>query len=432
MGINKILCYLLCIFLSTSLYSKNNNDTIFINNDSYVKHIVKVDESIDNIAEYYNVSVNKILETNETNLKLHYKQVLYIPLKISKKKSRINLLNSNKKLDVALLLPFYKNLNDTLVASFEEKDDAEKIILGKSAMALEFMQGIHLALDSLERLGVSVNLVVYDTRNDSAKVAEIIKSKMLDTVDIIIGPIYSKNMRLVSDKYGNDRDKIIISPLSKSSEFLKGNPSTIQINTPFKAQSKIITKFIEKKYQSTDVIVCFDEKEKGLAYYMQRNLSKNLKSVKMMQMIFTHIDSIRSQFLDSQVVVIPSYNRAFVSKMLGSLGGIDSVFRVFGLSNLKNYDHLDIENLMHLDVHFPDPYYFNKHTKRDSIYLYEYEDKFLCSPSRFSLVAYNIMMHFCNKNMLYNLERYNLNSGKININSPLVRYSDYFLERAQY
>ena len=122
MGINKILCYLLCIFLSTSLYSKNNNDTIFINNDSYVKHIVKVDESIDNIAEYYNVSVNKILETNETNLKLHYKQVLYIPLKISKKKSGINLLNSNKKLDVALLLPFYKNLNDTLVASFEEKD----------------------------------------------------------------------------------------------------------------------------------------------------------------------------------------------------------------------------------------------------------------------------------------------------------------------
>ena len=125
-------------------------------------------------------------------------------------------------------------------------------------------------------------------------------------------------MRLVSDKYENDRDKIIVSPLSKSSEFLKGNPSTIQINTPFKAQSKIITKFIEKKYQSTDVIVCFDEKEKGLAYYMQRNLSKNLKSVKKMQMIFTHIDSIRSQFLDSQVVVIPSYNRAFVSKMLGS------------------------------------------------------------------------------------------------------------------
>ena len=65
---------------------------------------------------------------------------------------------------MAVLLPFYKNLNDTLVASFEEKDDAEKIILGKSAMALEFMQGIHLALDSLERLGVSINLVVYDTR----------------------------------------------------------------------------------------------------------------------------------------------------------------------------------------------------------------------------------------------------------------------------
>ena len=62
MGINKILCYLVCIFLSTSLYSKSNNDTIFINNDSYVKHIVKLNESIDDIAEYYNISVNTILK----------------------------------------------------------------------------------------------------------------------------------------------------------------------------------------------------------------------------------------------------------------------------------------------------------------------------------------------------------------------------------
>jgi hypothetical protein len=318
------------------------------------------------------------------------------------------------------------------VASFEEKDQANDVILGKSIMALQFMQGIHLALDSLERLGIAINLVVYDTRNDSAKVVEIVRSKMLDTVDIIIGPIYSRNMEIVSDKYGNDKNKILISPLSKSSEFLKSNPSTIQINTPFKIQSKIITKFIEEKYNAKNIIICYDEKEKGLALYIERQLSKNIDGIMKMNMIYTHIDSIRSQFLDSQIVILPSFNRAFVSKMLATLGGIDSSFVVFGLSNLKNYDHLDIENIMHLDVHFPDPYNLNKHKKRDSIFLYEYENKFLSSPSRFSLVAYNIMMHFCNKNMLYNLEKYRLNGGKINIYAPLVRYSDYFLERAVY
>mgnify|MGYP006079869411 FL=1 len=432
MGVNKFLCFLLFLFLSASVYSQESNDTIFINNNTYVKHIVEINESISDIANYYNISVDKILETNETSLKLYYKQVLYIPIKIIRKKPLFNLLKSNKKLDVALLLPFYKNLNDTLVASFKKKDAADKVILGKSNMALDFMQGITLALDSLEKLGLNINLVVYDTRNDSLKVVEIIKSKILDTVDIIIGPIYSKNMQLVCDKYGNDKDKIIISPLSKSSDFLKGNPSSVQINTPFKIQSKIITKCIEEKYKHIDIIICYEDKEKGLASYMQRILSKKLKNIKKMEMVFTHIDSIREQFLDSQIIILPSYDRAFVSKMLSSLGGIDSSFVVFGLSNLKNYDHLDVDNLMHLDVHFPDPYYFNKHTVRDSLFLYNFEDKFLSSPNRFSLIAYNIMMHFCNENTLYNLEKYNLNSGKINVYAPLVRYSDYFLERAQY
>ena len=178
-------------------------------------------------------------------------------------------------------------------------------------------------------------------------------------------------------------------------------------------------------------MICYDEREKGLAKYIERRLSKKLKNIIKMEMAFTHIDSIRDQFLDSQIIILPSYNRAFISKMLASLGGIDSSFIVFGLSNIKNYDHLDVENLMQLDVHFPDPYYFNKHSIKDSLFLYNFEEKFLSSPNRFSLVAYNIMMHFCNQNTLYSFEKYNQNSGKVNINAPLVKYSDYFLEKVE-
>ena len=430
MGVIRFFFYLLIFLISTSLYSQDINDTIFINNHSYIKHIVKADQTIDDISELYKISVNRILETNETGMKLYKQQVLYIPIKRNKAEETIS--NRGKKLDIALLLPFYKNLNDTLVASFEDKDKANDVILGKSNMALQFMQGVHLALDSLERLGIAINLVVYDTRNDSAKVVEIVRSKILDTVDIIIGPIYSRNMEIVSNKYGDDNGKILISPLSKSSDFLKNNPSTIQINTPFKIQSKIITKFIEEKYNAKNIIICYEEEEKGLALYLERQLSKNTNRIMKMNMIYTHIDSIRSQFLDSQIVILPSFDRAFVSKMLATLGGIDSSFIVFGLSNLKNYDHLDIENLMHLDVHFPDPYYFNKNIRRDSLLLYSFEEKFISSPSRFSIAAYNIMMNFCNKNMIYNLEKYRLTGGKINIYAPLVRYLDYSLERAVY
>ena len=429
MGIKKYFIFFIIFLVGKFSIAQQNGDTIFINNNFYVKHIVEFGETIDIISKIYDVSVNKILETNETSTMLYSGQSLFIPININVESSDIK--KTNKKFKIALLLPFYINLNDTLVASFEDREEASEVVLGKSKMALEFMQGINLSLDTIKKLGIGIDMIVLDTRNDSSKTVEIIKSKVLDTVDIIIGPIYSRNMDLVSKKYGNDKNKIIISPLSKSTEFLKNHSNSFMINTPFKNQTKIISDFIDKKYISKNIIICYDEKEKGLAMFMERKLDKSKNNISKMNMIYTHIDSIRHQFLDTQIVILPSNNKSFVSRMLGTLGGIDSSFTVFGLSNIKNYDHLDIENLMHLDVHFPDPYYFNQLTKRDSLFLNKFEDKYLASPTRFSYVAYSIMMHYCVEESLYNFENFRIKSGKVNINSPIVHYKDFFLERAK-
>tara|TARA_B100001057_G_scaffold388889_1_gene396487 strand:- start:1855 stop:3147 length:1293 start_codon:yes stop_codon:yes gene_type:complete len=429
MGIKKYFIFFIIFLVGKFSIAQQNSDTIFINNNFYVKHIVEFGETIDIISKIYDVSVNKILETNETSTKLYNGQSLFIPININVESSDIK--KTNKKFKIALLLPFYINLNDTLVASFEDREEASEVILGKSKMALEFMQGINLSLDTIKKLGIGIDMIILDTRNDSSKTVEIIKSKVLDTVDIVIGPIYSRNMDLVSKKYRNDKNKIIISPLSKSTEFLKNHSNSFMINTPFKNQTKIISNFIDKKYISKNIIICYDEKEKGLAMFMERKLDKSKNNISKMNMIYTHIDSIRHQFLDTQIVILPSNNKSFVSRMLGTLGGIDSSFTVFGLSNIKNYDHLDIENLMHLDVHFPDPYYFNQLTKRDSLFLNKFEDKYLASPTRFSYVAYSIMMHYCVEESLYNFENFRIKSGKVNINSPIVHYKDFFLERAK-
>ena len=429
MGIKKYFIFFIIFLVGKFSIAQQNGDTIFINNNFYVKHIVEFGETIDIISKIYDVSVNKILETNETSTKLYSGQSLFIPININVESSDIK--KTNKKFKIALLLPFYINLNDTLVASFDDREEASEVVLGKSKMALEFMQGINLSLDTIKKLGIGIDMIVLDTRNDSFKTVEIIKSKVLDTVDIVIGPIYSRNMDLVSKKYGNDKNKIIISPLSKSTEFLKNHSNSFMINTPFKNQTKIISDFIDKKYISKNIIICYDEKEKGLAMFMERKLDKSKNNISKMNMIYTHIDSIRHQFLDTQIVILPSNNKSFVSRMLGTLGGIDSSFTVFGLSNIKNYDHLDIENLMHLDVHFPDPYYFNQLTKRDSLFLNKFEEKYLASPTRFSYVAYSIMMHYCVEESLYNFENFRIKSGKVNINSPIVHYKDFFLERAK-
>ena len=71
--------------------------------------------------------------------------------------------------------------------------------------------------------------------------------------------------------------------------------------------------------------------EKNISLYLQNLFRKKMKNVELLEIQYTHIDSIRRFFNDYQIVVIPSTKQAFVSKMLASIGGMDSTSIVFGL-----------------------------------------------------------------------------------------------------
>ena len=63
MGIIRIL-YIL-IILSNSLFAQTNNNIVQFDDKFYIKHTVKAGESLNKIANIYNVKVNDILKANE-------------------------------------------------------------------------------------------------------------------------------------------------------------------------------------------------------------------------------------------------------------------------------------------------------------------------------------------------------------------------------
>ena len=101
-----------------------------------------------------------------------------------------------------------------------------------------FFQGAQLALDSISSLGKKINVFVYDSENDSAAVEQIINSNDLALMDIIIGPLYSSNIKLVAKKLNNNIK--IISPFSRNTKQISSHSNVYQINTPFKNQSELL------------------------------------------------------------------------------------------------------------------------------------------------------------------------------------------------
>jgi ABC-type branched-subunit amino acid transport system substrate-binding protein len=99
-------------------------------------------------------------------------------------------------------------------------------LIGKSF--IEFYEGFLLALDTLREQGYSVSLHVYDTEKDTLKVKKIIQQLYQIQPDLIIGPVYSEDVKLVGE-FARNQGINLVSPLSTRIELVTDNPHVIQV-----------------------------------------------------------------------------------------------------------------------------------------------------------------------------------------------------------
>jgi len=433
--IRKILVGFLFI-CACGLSAQTVNDTVIFDGEVYVKHMVQIGESVKSIAELHKVKTSDILENNEIQKQLFYHQLLYIPVYLTSTKKEVVLENESILKDqiksdasithIALLMPYYLLKNDTMFNQYEDTSEIPNIYYKKSEAALSFHLGVELAIDSLTRAGKKIILHAFDTNQDSLQVREIVYSNQLDGMDIIIGPMYSKFFQMLCKKYGKESDKILISPLSRNNKGIKKYPAVYQVALTYKVQAEILTNYLRKNKLNEKIIILHDKKAKGLSTYIQHKFDKVNKTVDSFQVEHTKVDSIRKFFEEQQHVLLLSSNKAFISKMLGSIGGIDSVSVVYAFESLKSYDNLDITNLMELDVHIPNSRGVNYSNKFDVNFLSLYEREFNTNPRRYTKIGYNIIMQFCGNANLYAFKQI-VRGYSENISAPIYHYSDYEL-----
>lgn len=77
----------------------------------------------------------------------------------------------------------------------------------------EFYQGALLALDRLKGEGYSVSLDLFDTRDDSLRVAEIVEKEAFRESNLVIGPVYERNLRPVLE-FAEQKRVPVVSPLA--------------------------------------------------------------------------------------------------------------------------------------------------------------------------------------------------------------------------
>jgi hypothetical protein len=438
-----IIRKILVVFLLLSVFvlsGQTETDTVFFDGDIYVKHIVKAGESLKSIAKLHKVKTADIIDNNEIEKRLYYKQLLYIPIFYNQQENKNNPfdvsilkqiensseLKDTSVLNIALLMPYFLVKNDTMFNDFEDTTGIPDIYYKGSEVALSFHVGVEIALDSLRNKQMDIRLHTFDTNKDTLKVHQIVNSKALENMDIIIGPLFANNFRILCEKYGDDTTKILISPLSKNTSNVRKYKSVYQLSPSFQVQEKIIMDYVLKYHKQDRVIVLNEKGSEGKSAYIKNLFLQQEKDIESYTIEYTKVDSIRKIFTEKQVVIIPSENKAFVSKILGSIGGLDSTSFVFGLYDWKKYDNLDIHNLMFLDVKFPDPYSFSKFSNHDISFVKLFQKKYNTNQGKYTHIAYNTLMHFCSDFSLFRFESLK-DGGKVNSSAPLHHYFNYEL-----
>ncbi len=332
-------------------------------------HKVKRKETVYSISREYGISESELLAANpelkgENNIKKGTFLCIPFPTaqvststQIQTSPSNNELFNENKKIaerfstiKTAIILPF---LN---------------VSQNEAARMIEYYEGFLMAIDSLKRSGVSIDLYTYNSGPETASLNNILSQKEMKDMDIIFGPLHQQHIKPLADFAQKNNIRLVIPFTSKDNSVFR-NPSIYQINTPQSyLYSEVYDHFV-RQFPNANVIfieATTDTKDKaefikGLKDEL-KNHSIPMKSLKENSTTESLKAVLRA---GRENIFIPtSGNNITLIKILPQLTLLvrdnpDQTIHLFGYPEWQTYTKDHLEAFFELDTYFYSSFYTN-------------------------------------------------------------------------
>ncbi len=437
----------------------------------YVTHLVLPKETLYSLSKKYEVNLDSLLSVNNgLNGGLRVNQLINIPIlkdyvdtSIQKVEFDSSAIKPTYK--VVLMLPFYLSLmeqaGDT-ITSYKESELLNKELYHKAQYAIEFYQGFKLAADSLAKQGLNLNLNVLDTENDSARMVEILQDSSLLDADLIVGPFFLNNFKMVAD-FAKEQKINIVSPVKLSNKILLGNKYVSKVTTSSPILLKYLGKYMHDSLRTENLLMVYPDhfKEKRRAevlkkeYYNAAQLSEDSSRISSIREVFWNPKEfwqLKSKLDTSQLncLVVPSDDQAFVTNLLTKLSlQEDYRFKVFGLQAWEAYDNIEVDYLQSLNVHLVVTEYTNEQSKDVIAFNRHFMKTFQMVPDQFAFLGFDVGYYYLQLMKEYgtnfevmfaemqqellsrkfNFIKTGIESGYENHSTYLIRYKDFRKER---
>jgi len=438
----------------------------------YIYHKVEMGETLSSIARQYGLSVRQIRKENRD---LRFPQVgdfvripgvkkpdiqeaeplkpdtlpaLAAEIPVSTERTGFTPVKDLRgSLNVAVLLPFYLSQN-----SVRSDVDSSKVVKGKriytvnkvgddwiypgSIDFLEMYEGILLASDTLRSLGLNINMHTYDIKDDTFEITGLINSGKLANMDLIIGPVYSHNLSIVSE-YARNLGIPVVSPVPlMNNSVLTNNPTLFMSSSSLEIAQKALAKKIGEYYDNNIVFIHadtlgIDEDVKRFKelIFAELNYKVPYEEIKFKEFKFYsrsmfNNDSINrlSQALSEQsknVIIIASEDPPVISEVIDNVNGLSRRFNVklLGYPVIRDLERLDQKELFDMDMIVYSPYWIDYSKKNVKQFNANFSRKFHTQPleKSYAWQGFDIAYYF--------LSGLSMN-GKNFISHPEIHYPD--------
>ena len=357
----------------------------------FTHKIVKGD-TFYNLTRRYGISKKELLSLNpelDEDLKIGmYIVIKPLPNQVSNTDSipifelnKLLLNDYNISLSKPIHLSFLMPLKTDLKVDYSSKKDSQL-----RTICTDFFMGAEMAIDSLKKLGLTINYHVYDTKNNLSQLYYLLKNEDLKNSDAIIGPFFFENTQKVAKKFPNIP---VYAPLYSKKQSTDYTKNLIKSAVDKKEMLTVLTNYLLSNYKQQKIIIVTDtnkeniNKAKKITHLLKQHdsissitliePSRNKKRPKEIYMNKEKLQNSIEELKETWVILI-SDDEIVLSDTVNTYGvlSIEHNIRLFTPENFRSFKHLDYQYLGQLLWSFPAKQFDHLDTKAVAKFKREY------------------------------------------------------------
>jgi ABC-type branched-subunit amino acid transport system substrate-binding protein len=323
-------------------------------------HKVKKKETIFGISRMYDITIEQLMKANP----------------------EMNTPGYELKKGTVLRIPFSTLQTETPEAKPADEDAADDVrkrairlgvmlplhdINGDGKRMVEYYRGVLMACDSIKKLGISVDVHAWNAAEDG-DINKILNDENAAKCDLIIGPLYSKQMSALSAFVEKHKIKLLI-PFSINAPQLADNKYIYQVYQSHTVQDDATIEHFVKGFKNyhTVIIDCNDStSQKGsFTSALRRQLEQEH-----MECSITNLKSGESDFSKAfsrtkpNVVILNTGRSPELGIAFSKLNGLkvtepDLLINMFGYTEWLMYTRAHLENFYKFNTYIPSVFYYN-------------------------------------------------------------------------